>query len=142
MDLESYAPFFISTIANRWTSTSSRIYVSRFGIGVAEWRVLAALSVFGQATSLDIVNLISMDPAAVSRAMRNLAGGGHVARVEGRFRGRNKPFAMTPCGEILFTKIQAVALDRQNILLKTLDKDERAAFIAILRKVYANLGEL
>jgi DNA-binding MarR family transcriptional regulator len=49
---------------------------------------------------------------------------------------------MTPSGEVLFTKIQTVALDRQERLLRTLSKDERAAFTAILHKVYANLGEL
>ena len=33
IDLDQYFPFFLGTIANRWATTSSRLYLAEFGIG-------------------------------------------------------------------------------------------------------------
>ncbi|MET0292109.1 MAG: MarR family transcriptional regulator, partial [Steroidobacteraceae bacterium] len=62
IDLEAYFPFFLGTLSNRWTTTSSRLYLAKFGVGIGEWRVLASIRSLDRASSNEIVNLISMDP--------------------------------------------------------------------------------
>jgi DNA-binding MarR family transcriptional regulator len=142
LDLSRYAPFYLTTIANRWTASSSQIYQRDFGIGIAEWRVLAALSVLGSATSLEVVTMISMDAAAVSRAMKTLATNGHVKPVVGRFKGRNKPFEMTAAGVAKYEKIHQVAIKREKLLLRSLDEAERSVFLRALQKIHVGLNEL
>lgn len=141
-DLGSYVPFYLSAISNRWTSTSSRIYLRRFGIGIVEWRVLAALAAKGQASSLDIVNLVGLDPASVSKAMRTLEANGRVAPVQGRFAGRTKPYHMTPDGIALFEAVREAARAREAQLLAGLSEAERGEFLRLLRKIHEGLPQL
>ncbi|MEY4761235.1 MAG: hypothetical protein RLZZ200_1091 [Pseudomonadota bacterium] len=142
IDLQGYFPYFLGTIANRWTTTSSRLYFERFGIGIGEWRVLASVFSLGQASSVEVVNLISMDAGAVSRSMRRLEQSGYVTPVEGRFSGRTKPYTLTAAGKALYAQIQRVALQREKDLLSGLTEAERRTLVELMGKVLDRLGSL
>lgn len=142
IDLRDYFPFFLGTISNRWTTTSSRIYLDRFGIGIGEWRVLASIRSLEQASSQAIVNLIAMDPAAVSRSMAKLESGGFVEPVKGKFAGRTKPYTLTEAGIELHARISDLALQREDQLLSGLDAQEREGLLRLMRKVNEQLGKI
>ena len=142
IDLQDYFPFFLGTIANRWTATSSRIYFERFGVGVGEWRVLASIQALGQGSSQQIVGLISMDAAAVSRSVAKLEQDGFIAKVAGRFVGRTKPYELTEDGRDLYAALREVALAREDVLLGALGPEERQTLIALMRKVMSRIGDL
>ena len=142
IDLDSYFPFFLGTIANRWTTTSSRIYFEQFRVGVGEWRVLASIRALGQASSQQIVGLISMDAAAVSRSVARLEQDGFIAKVAGRFIGRTKPYELTGEGRDLYAALRDVALEREDRLLGALSPDERLTLIQLMRKVMTRIGDL
>src|ERR1700761_8977203 len=130
IDLDSYFPFFLGTLSNRWTATSSRIYLDRFGVGIGEWRVLASIPGLGAASPQQIVGVISMEE------------GGFVRKVAGRFVGRTKPYEMTDEGRDLYVAMRDVALARENELLGALSAEERAQLIELMRKVMARIGDL
>jgi DNA-binding MarR family transcriptional regulator len=140
--LDQYVPFYVTAIANRWTSASSRDYLREFGIGIAEWRVLASLDARGSATSLDIVHLVGMDGGAVSRAIRALEDKCFVAPVQGRFPGRSKPYRMTPEGETLSIAVRARALEREGVLLQDLDDADTRELLRLLRLLHGRLDAL
>ena len=142
IDLQGYFPFFLGTIANRWTTTSSRIYLDRFGIGIGEWRVLASIRSLGTASSQEIVNLISMDASAVSRSMAKLEKDGFVKPIKGKFAGRTKPYALTAKGVTLHANVSNVALRREQLLLEDLTEDEQAELLRLMRKVMPRLKDL
>jgi DNA-binding MarR family transcriptional regulator len=135
IDLQDYFPFFLGTISNRWTTSSSKIYLDRFGVGIADWRVLASIQALGAASSQEIVGLISMDAAAVSRSVTKLETEGFIARAPGRFVGRTKPYELTGAGREL-------ALAREDLLLGALTTDERRSLMDLMRKVLTRIGEL
>jgi DNA-binding MarR family transcriptional regulator len=140
--LESYFPFLLGTIANRWTAASSREYLRDFGLGIADWRVLASLHKLGEGCANDVVELIGMDRAAVSRAVARLKSLGLIAPVETRFRRRKAPFALTDQGEETYVKIADIALNREDFLLQDLNPDERQQLLAALRKVWSRANTL
>jgi DNA-binding MarR family transcriptional regulator len=142
IELDQYAPYFLGTIANRWTAASSRRYLREFGVGIAEWRVLASLRSLGQATSLDTANLTGMDPAAVTRALSQLEDKGCAEPVAGRFIGRTKPFALTEKGMALYADMRRVALEREAVLLQDLTPDDRRELLRLLRLLHGRLAEL
>ena len=142
IELDQYVPYFLGTIANRWTAASSRRYLREFGVGIAEWRVLASLRTLGQATSLDAANLTGMDPAAVTRALSQLQEKGCAEPVAGRFAGRTKPFALTGKGMSLYADMRRVAQDREAILLQDLTESDREELLRLLRLLHARLPEL
>lgn len=142
IDLDSYFPFFLGTISNRWTTTSSRIYFEQFGVGIGEWRVLASIRALGQASSQQVVGLISMDGAAVSRAVARLERDGFVAKVKGRFVGRTKPYELTDKGRELYAALREIALTREDRLLGALSEAERQTLIELMRKVMSRIADL
>jgi DNA-binding MarR family transcriptional regulator len=142
IDLDTYFPFFLGTISNRWTATASRIFLERFGVGIGDWRVLASINALGQASSQEIVGLISMDAAAVCRSVAKLEQDSFVAPVRGRFVGRTKPYELTDKGRNLYAAMREIALAREDQLLGALSADERRVLIELMRKVMTRIGEL
>lgn len=142
LDLDRYFPFFLGTIANRWTATSSRTYLERFGIGIGEWRVLASICALGRASSQEVVNLIAMDAGAVSRSMARLRKDGLVKAVAGKFAGRTKPFELSGKGKELYATIRDVATEREDRLLADLTPDEREELLRLMRKIMPRLDQL
>lgn len=140
--LTEYWPFYLCGIANAWTSSSSRIYRREFGLGVVEWRVLAALSASGHARSLDIANISGVDAAAVSRAVVKLEQQGLVSPVAGKFSGRTRPIELTDAGRAMFQRINEIAAKRQDAMLAEMDANERAELLRLLRKLYEKLPYL
>lgn len=88
------------------------------------------------------MNLVGLDPAAVSRAVRLLEGRGLVAPVQGRFAGRTTPYELTEQGVALFNSIRKMALERETILLQDLRPEEREQFLFLLRKVHGRLKDI
>ena len=142
IDLNRYAPYFVVSIANRWTSSSSRLYFKKFGIGITEARVLLTLRALGTMTSLEMANFTSMDPAAVSRAMNRLQKKQHVEPVPGRYLGRIKPFRLSKKGIKLSDEIRPIALQREGMLLQDLSDEERETLLGFFRKIHGRLAEL
>jgi DNA-binding MarR family transcriptional regulator len=142
IDIEAYFPFYLGTVSNRWNATSSRMYLERFGLGVGEWRVLASIHALGQASSLQVVNLISMDAGAVSRSTAQLELKGLIRPVAGKFPGRTKPHELTENGNELYSRIAKIALDRENTLLAALTSEERRTLIGLMQKIMSRLEDL
>ncbi len=140
--LDTYFPFFLGTIANRWSSTSSKLYLDEFGIGIGAWRVLASIQAKGEATSLDVAQHISMDTGAVSRAVTQLDKDGYIQKVEGRFPGRTRPYTLTQAGKQLHARIMKIALKREAQLLAGLSAREQQELLRLMQKVLQNLDRL
>lgn len=141
-NLQTYFPFFLGTIANRWTATSTKIYLEEFGLGIGEWRVLASIQAQGSASSQMIVNLISMDAGAVSRSMAKLAAEGLVEPSRGRFVGRTKPYQLTEEGHDLYVRLLKSALEREDILLSRLSDAERRQLLELMQKIIKQIDKL
>ena len=142
INLESYFPYFLGTVSNRWTATSSQLYLKRFGIGIGEWRVLASVRALGPTSSQQVLSLTSMDAGAISRSMKKLEQGGFVRPLEGKFAGRTKPYEMTQAGKRLYDDISTIAREREEILLQDLTHQEREGLFQALRKILHRIEEL
>lgn len=142
IDLGDYLPFYLIAIANRWTATSSRTYLQKFGIGIVEWRIMASLLANGAASSLDVVNMVGTDPASVSKAIRNLEAKGLATPVKGKFAGRTKPYELTEAGRHLSHEMEVLALRREELLMAQLDGSERRQLLDLIKKLHAQLPKL
>jgi len=138
-DLDTYFPFFLGTIANRWAATSSRICLREFGIGVGEWRVLASIQSHGVASSHMVVRQIAMDAGAVSRSMARLAAEALVEPLPDRSTQRGKPYQLTAKGHDLHARLLRNALDREAMLLRGLSDAEKEQLFRLMRRLLANV---
>lgn len=142
LDLDHYIPFLLSAIANKWSRSSSHIYLAEFGVGVTEWRIMAMLALEPRITAYRICQVIGLDKAATSRALKSLEGRGLVASWQEDPQNHRKTVELTPSGEALHDRIIRRAHDREEILLSDLSPDEVRVLAGILRRMMQRLPDI
>lgn len=114
----------------------------RFGVTLAEWRVILTLIHVPDATAKQIVARWAMDKMAVSRAIRALEASGRLARRRDPTDRRSYTLELTPSGRALYDQILPSAAQRHRDIVSALSKQELAAFRAALVKLIQRTSEL
>lgn len=142
IDLHRYVPSYITLIGNRWSRSSSSLYLKRFGIGIVEWRlmVLLAIEPWIQASRVDEV--IGLDKAAVSRSLRLLEKRGLAVTRPNSVDPRRREMALTSSGRQLHDEVAALALARERNLLAGLSSREKDLLLGLLGRLQENLAIL
>ena len=135
LDLDRFVPYRLSVLTNRVSNAIARTYSERFGLSVAEWRVMAVL---GQASGLsarDVACRTEMDKVQVSRAVASLTRRRHLQKQSDSADGRVSRLALTAKGRAAYDEIvpQALALEEQ--FLAALAPHERATFDRLIGKL-------
>ncbi|KXI26730.1 MarR family winged helix-turn-helix transcriptional regulator [Paraglaciecola hydrolytica] len=142
LDLEKYIPALVTSLSNKLSAGASNCYRKYFNIGVIEWRVLAMLKVESDISANRICQVIGLDKAAVSRALKQLQASGLVSFIKDKLDGRSSSIHLTHQGEILHDKILTVALAREKLLLEGISEAELEVLIEVLLKLNKNLQQV
>ena len=70
--LDDFLPYQLAVLANRISDAFSERYRSKFGITVAEWRVVAHLSQAEKVSIREVYRQVEMDKSKASRAAARL----------------------------------------------------------------------
>ena len=135
--MDFFVPAALTNLAQKITATASAIYRPRFGVGITDWRIIALLAAEPWIAPVRICEATGLDKAAVSRSLRDLMKAGFVEVSNSSPNQRRVPVALTAKGLAAHDRIVAVALARQEQLLKSFTPDERAQlrdFIARMRR--------
>ncbi len=116
----------VHVLSNRITRAFESRIEPRYGISVAEWRVLLSLFAASGWTAKDIHQQWAMDKMAVSRAVRRLEEDGRVKRHRHPEDGRSHVLIITPRGTRLVKKILPTAEARYREILSCLTRPELA----------------
>lgn len=80
IDLNQFLPYRLNKLADRISNELERMYSQRYGLNVAQWRVLSWLSHCDELTAKKICAYTNMDKARVSRAIQALEERGLITR--------------------------------------------------------------
>ena len=58
--LQDFLPYRCTSLAQRISLSLSRIYTDRFGISIADWRILVTLAEHGEITARELTTLTSL----------------------------------------------------------------------------------
>ena len=128
LSLESFLPYQINVLASRLSRQLARVYGERFGISIAEWRVIAHLASEDKISVREIVQRVDMDKSKVSRAATNLEANGIIEKKVDPADRRLIEMQLTRKGKRLFAQIEPLALEFQNAVLEALSERERKQF--------------
>lgn len=142
IDLDAYAPAYFTWIANKLSSGASRAYLTTFDVGIEVWRLLVLLAIEPALSASQMCEVIGMDKASVSRALRTMQARGLITIGLDADDGRLRVARITAKGRKLHDQIAGLALERQAALLSVLDDGERATLIRLLHKLHDNLGNV
>lgn len=137
-NLDDFLPYLVNVLANRLSVDLARVYQSRFGIGIPEWRLLAHLSGNTKVSVRDVYERVSMDKVKVSRAAARLEAGGFILKEVHPTDRRLIELQLSDRGRALFAKIAPLALAYEDEVLSRLSASEQKVFISVVRKLIAS----
>ena len=107
--LDRFLPYQLAVAASRTSREFSALYRKRFGIGIAEWRVVAHLSQGGPVSVREIFERVDMDKSRVSRAAARLEEAGYVLKQMNPDDRRLVELSLTDAGQEMIDEIAPLA---------------------------------
>jgi DNA-binding MarR family transcriptional regulator len=140
--LEDYLPYRLSVLSNLVSRTLARLYEQRFGLTVAEWRIMAVLARFGPLSANAVCDRTAMDKVQVSRAVARAVDNGLVDRGIDALDRRRSVLTLTAKGRGIHDQIVPLAVNLQANLLGSLTGDEYSRLNDMLTRLYSRAREL
>jgi len=137
-NLDEFLPYKLSELSRRVSGGFSKHYRERYGISVAEWRVVAHLSQETAVSVREIHNRVGMDKPKVSRAASRLEASGFVKKVVNEHDRRLVELSLTPKGRAMIDTLAPIAAAYQDELMAALGEGA-AAFVEKVDRLSAGL---
>jgi DNA-binding MarR family transcriptional regulator len=131
--LEEFLPYRLNVAAALASQALSRIYAQRYGIGVAEWRVLVTLGQYGVMTGKAVGAHSHMHKTKVSRAVALLEKRKLLARRANKADMREAFLSLTPAGRAIYQDLAPVATAFASRFIEAIDPADREPFDRALR---------
>ena len=125
-NLDEFLPYRFSVLAGQTSREFERRYRDRFGLRVAEWRIVAHLSQTGPVSMREIERRVDLHKSRVSRAAARLETAGYISKKVDPADRRMVELELTAEGESMMTELEPLALGYQRELLLKLDGGEDA----------------
>jgi 4,5-dihydroxyphthalate decarboxylase len=139
LDLDRYAPAYMTVISNRWSSKSSAQLRERFDIGIADWRLMALLANEPWAQASRVEEVIGMDKTVVSRTAHALEARGLLVVRLNAVDPRRREMALSKEGRRLHDRVVKVALKREQRLLHGFSEADKDQLFNLLSRLQRNL---
>lgn len=140
--LEAFTPYRLAVLARDVSRSLATVYSERFGLRIAEWRILAALAHFGPMPAGLVAERSSLDKPKVTRAVQQLVSRRLVTRRTASEDRRAVEIALTPKGREIFEAAAALAVDWERQMMTALDASEQRKFSDMLDRLNAQVKRL
>lgn len=134
-DLDGFLPYQLAVLSARVSGEFSTLYQHKFGISVAEWRVVAHLSQSERVSVREIHERVDMDKSKVSRAASRLQSNGYISKTPNPADGRLVALELTPKGRAMVAELAPLAREFETSVMRELGQDApgfRAALSRLL----------
>jgi len=135
LDLDRFVPYRLSVLTNRVSNAIARQYSDRFGLTIAEWRVMAVLGGTPGLSARDVAERTAMDKVQVSRAVESLMRARRVQRHADPKDRRITRLSLTVKGRAIYEEVVPLALHLEDVFLSALTAEERRQFDSLMAKL-------
>lgn len=135
LTLDHFLPYRLSVASNAVSQKISNAYRKRYGLKIAEWRLITILAETERATPARLGEATRMDKITISRAAAALIERGLVAADDNPADGRSHFLSLTDDGRTLYAEIAPLALATEAELLRDFTSDERSLLDSMLRRL-------
>jgi DNA-binding MarR family transcriptional regulator len=124
-------------LSSKLVSTATATY-GELGLGFLNARIILALGRRPQITAARLAEVIGVDPAAVSRALRELKTRKLVEEAKGPVRS----LALTADGQTLRTQVETISDERETRMLNGFTDAEADKMFQYLERMLAQMDEV
>lgn len=132
-NLDDFLPYQLAVVARKVSAGFSRHYRERYGISVAEWRVVAHLSQEDEVSVREITNRVELDKPKVSRAATRLEDAGYIQKLVNERDHRLVKLSLTAKGREMIETLAPIARAYDAELRAALGGDDTDFRAAIAR---------
>jgi len=132
----------VLVLSNTLARAAARFYPRRFGVRLAESRVIDALHAGRGISANQISQWLQTDKAWVKRSVDRLIAAGYVRRRPDPGHGRRLLLTLTAKGERAYAAIAVAARRRHDNVLGALTAEERQGLERILNKLQVRAEEM
>jgi DNA-binding MarR family transcriptional regulator len=140
--LAEFLPYRLSVVTEAVSSLFATRYRQRFGLSIAEWRVVAVVGQHGRLATQEVIGHTGMDRVRVSRAVIRLVGKGLLDRHVHPQDQRAQLLRLSRQGGAVYRQIVPLARDLQAALAAALTQAEQQQLGAILEKIRQRTEQL
>jgi DNA-binding MarR family transcriptional regulator len=140
LELQDFLPYRLSVLANTVSSSIAAGYAERFGLSIAEWRVMAVLGNEPGLSAAEVAARTAMDKVAVSRAVTSLLKTRRLERRTAIGDRRRSMLRLSATGNEVYARVVPMALACEQHLLEPLSHRDRQQLDRLLRILQARAG--
>jgi DNA-binding MarR family transcriptional regulator len=133
--LQDFLTFRLARLNQALNNQVTDVLSKHAQIGLTEWRVLSILASSDAGTARDVANVTGIDPAMISRALKQLEARGLVLTVRDSTDRRARQVRLTTSGRRLYEDVVPVMRNRQEALLNALSPDVRIIIFDAIDKL-------
>jgi DNA-binding MarR family transcriptional regulator len=127
----------VNWLSSKLVSTATATY-GELGLGYLNARIVLALGRRPQITAARLSEVIGVDPAAVSRALRELKARNLVDEAKGPVRS----LALTAPGQALRAQVETISDARERLMLKGFTEAEADKMFQFLERMLGHMDEV
>lgn len=140
--LDEVLTYRISMLELLLSRAVGALYSDHFRLNTHEWRVLAAVAVWGPIEAVQVSRWATVDKAAVSRAVRGLLDKGLLERSLHERDGRKITLELTAAGRRTVKAVVQRIGTIQERLFKGYDRQQVRTFFTMLRELEERLRDM
>ena len=139
LKLDDFLPYLVNRVGAALVERFTRDALSRHGLTIDMWRVLAALSNGGGKRQIDLAAMTSIEASTVSRLVTKLVGMNLVSRSRSRTSNREVIVQLTNKGQTLVGRLVPVAIELERTASSGASAADMSATKRVLRQAFENL---
>jgi len=134
LSLDNYLPYRLAVTSTAVSNLVSKVYESRYGLKIPEWRIVAVLSEDGPLSQYALVPRTAMDKVTVSRAAVTLSRRRLIKRAPHDRDGRSHILYLTEDGKNLYRDVAPIAKHYESLVLQEFTPDQITELKLLLLK--------
>ena len=142
LTLERYLPYRLSILSNKISSVVAQSYKDRFALSITEWRIMAVLGEYPDASADEISAKTQIEKSLISRAGGNLLKRNLIIRELSKEDKRRSQIRLSDTGYDVYSQIVPVSLDFEQQLLACLCDDEQKQLSELIDKLQAHAEKI
>jgi DNA-binding MarR family transcriptional regulator len=139
IDLGDYLPYLVNRVGTIIADQFGAEALSRHGLSIAEWRVLAVLASNGGQRQTDLADLTSIEASTLSRLVTRLVRMGLATRTRSANSNREVVVKLSTKGQTLVARLIPIARDYEAAAIAGMTAQELAVLKRCLRRAYDNM---
>lgn len=138
--LESRLTFRLAAMQRLLDRQLSRL-LAMHDMSIADYRIMITIDAFGEISNADLVRMVVVDKALVSRCCKEMAARGHLEMRADPSDARRRILMLTPAGKARLAEVEPAVAARNAALDAQLDTTQRAALDAAITRLSRHVAD-